>query len=341
MELPLDIKETIGEVVFNTEMTGYQEVLTDPSYYGQIVTMTYPLIGNYGINLEDMESQNVKVRGLIVREKADFPNNWRCEMELDGFLKQNKVIGIEGIDTRALTRSLRNHGSMRGIITVRELTKSQIEQKINSYHNINAVAEVTTKEKYEIEGTGHHIAIIDYGIKQSIINFLKERNCFMTVFPATTTPEELLKTNPEGILLSNGPGSPLDVPWAVENIKQLVGKKPILAIDLGCQLLAKSLGGTIKKSKHGHRGANHPVKDLNTNKVLITAQNHSYDIVELPENAIKTHVNINDNTIEGFVHKELPLVGIQFYPGYRDIGNIYNWFINAMEGEAVCQGIKA
>ncbi|HOQ15740.1 MAG: glutamine-hydrolyzing carbamoyl-phosphate synthase small subunit [Epulopiscium sp.] len=331
------MKEAVGEVVFNTQMTGYQELLTDPSYYGQIVAMTYPLIGNYGINLEDIESETVKVKGLIVREKADFPNNWRCEMELDGYLKQNKVIGIEGIDTRALTKILSKKGTMRGIITVRDLTASQIEQKIRSYHNINAVLEVTTKEKYVIEAKGHHIAIIDFGVKQSIIECLKERNCAMTVFPAGTTPEEILESNPHGILLSNGPGNPCDISWAVENIKKLIGKKPILALDLGCQLLALALGGTVKK--HGHRGANHPVKDLGTNKILITTQNHSYGIEELPGDTIKTHVNINDDTIEGFVHKDLPLFGVQFYPGNRDIGNIYSCFIRAMEGESVCQGI--
>lgn len=335
------IKESVGEVVFNTEMTGYQEVLTDPSYYGQIVTMTYPLIGNYGINLEDMESNSIKVRGLIVREKADYPNNWRCEMELDGYLKQNRIIGLEGIDTRALTKIIRNYGTMKGIITVRDLTKSQIEQKIKADHNRNAVSEVTTKERYKIKGSGKHIAIIDYGIKQSIIHYFKQKNCSLTVFPANTLPEEILAVNPDGILLSNGPGNPQDIPWAIENIKQFIGKKPILGIDLGYLLLALCLGGSTEKLKYGHRGSNHPVKDINTNKILITTQNHSYGIKELPQNIIKTHININDKTIEGFAHKDLSIMGVQFYSGDRDMGNIYSQFFDAMEGGVSCQGIIA
>lgn len=335
------IKESIGEVVFNTEMTGYQEVLTDPSYYGQIVTMTYPLIGNYGINLEDMESDSIKVKGLIVREKSNYPNNWRCELELDGYLKQNRVIGLEGIDTRALTKIIRNYGTMKGIITVRELTQSQINQKLKAFHNKNAVSEVTTRDIYKIEGSGKHIAVLDFGIKKSIINFFKQSSYQLTIFPADTSPEEILRVNPDGILLSNGPGNPHDLPQVIENIKKLICSKPILGIDLGCLLLTLSLGGKVEKLKYGHRGCNHPVKDLEKEKILITAQNHSYAVTELSDDMIQTHINLNDKSIEGVKHKKYPIFGVQFYPGDRDKGRIYNRFMDMMEGGTVCQEILA
>ena len=338
------IRETVGEVVFNTGMTGYQEILTDPSYYGQIVTLTYPLIGNYGINLDDMESDGPKVKGLIVREKSDYPNNWRCEMELDGFLKQNRILGLEGIDTRALTKIIRNHGTMKGIIAVRELSPSQIEQKFKSFHNITAVSEVTTKEKYEIEGTGKHIAIIDYGIKRNIIRSFQERNCRLTVFPAETEAEEILAVNPDGIFLSNGPGDPKDLKKEIENIKNLIGKKPIIGICLGHQLLALCFGGDTEKMKFGHRGCNHPVKNLETNKVMITSQNHGFMVMEetLPEDLVVTHINLNDNTVEGMEHKTLPIFSVQFHPeacpGPKDANELFDKFMMMIGGEPNAKG---
>ncbi|MTI65264.1 MAG: glutamine-hydrolyzing carbamoyl-phosphate synthase small subunit [Firmicutes bacterium] len=325
------LKESVGEVVFNTGMTGYQEVLTDPSYYGQIVTMTYPLVGNYGINLEDMESESSKVKGFIVREKSDKPNNFRCEMKLNGYLRQNKVIGLEGIDTRALTKILRNHGTMKGIITLRELSESQIKHKFDAFHNKNAVDNVTTKEVYEIEGNNKHIAILDFGIKKNIIRSFKKRNCKMTIFPADSKPEDILDKKPDAIFLSNGPGDPEDLPEVVENLKQLVDKKPILGICLGHQLLALCFGGNIKKLKYGHRGWNHPVKDLDTNKIYITSQNHGYYVDKLPEEMVKTHISLNDNTIEGMKHKKLPIYSVQFHPeacpGPKDMDYIFDQFV--------------
>ena len=325
------IKDSVGEVVFTTGMTGYQEVLTDPSYYGQIVTMTYPLIGNYGINLEDMESNGPKVKGFIVREKCNLPNNFRCELELETFLKQNKIIGLEGIDTRALTKILRNYGTMRGIIVVEELEQEDIDKKIAEFSIKDAVMQVTTKEKYEIDGTGKHIAVMDFGIKTNILRCFTKRGCKLTVFPATATAEEILSVNPDLVFLSNGPGDPTDVPEVIENIKKMVGKKPITGICLGHQLLALALGGETKKLKFGHRGCNHPVKDLESNKVTITSQNHGYVVEKLPEDMVVTHTNINDTTVEGMKHNKLPIFSVQFHPeasaGPQDSEYIFDKFM--------------
>lgn len=325
------LKESVGEVVFNTGMTGYQEVLTDPSYYGQIVTMTYPLIGNYGINLEDVESKSVKVKGFIVREQCSYPSNFRCEFQIEDYLKQNKIIGLEGIDTRALTKILRNNGTMKGIITLEDIGLQEAKLKLNNYSNKDAVKTVTSKEIYSIDGAGKHVAIMDFGIKQNIIRNFLNRGCKVTVFPADIEAEEILKVNPDLIFLSNGPGDPEDLPDAIRNIKNLVGKKPIVGICLGHQLLALSLGGKTSKLKFGHRGCNHPVKDLESNRVHITSQNHGYVVDTLPENIEITHVNLNDGTIEGMKHKELPIYSVQFHPeacpGPKDSEYIFDKFM--------------
>ena len=325
------LKESVGEVVFTTGMTGYQEVLTDPSYYGQIVTMTYPLIGNYGINLEDMESDSVKVSGFIVREKCNLPSNFRCELDLDNYLKQEKVIGLEGIDTRALTKVLRNSGTMKGIITLENVDDEYVKERLESSSNKNAVKSVTAKDSYVIEGTGKHVAIMDFGIKTNIIRNFKKRGCKITVFPATATAEEVLNVNPDLVFLSNGPGDPEDLDFVVENVKKIVGKKPIVGICLGHQLLALTLGGKTTKLKFGHRGCNHPVKDLERNIVHITSQNHGYVVQTLPENMEVTHVNINDGTVEGMKHKQLPIYSVQFHPeasaGPQDSEYIFDRFL--------------
>ncbi|MGL4739085.1 MAG: carbamoyl phosphate synthase small subunit [Cellulosilyticaceae bacterium] len=330
------LKESIGEVVFNTGMTGYQEILTDPSYYGQMVVMTYPLIGNYGINLEDMESKKAHVKGFIVREKCDFPNNFRCELTLEGYLKEQKIIGIEGIDTRALTKVLRNSGTMRGIIAVRELTPSQIKLKMDSWCNQMAVSEVTTKESYTVDGEGLHIAMLDCGVKQNIIREFAKRGCKVTVFPAFTSAEEILSVNPDGVFLSNGPADPKDLPEVVAAIKAIVGKKPITAICLGHQLLSLALGGNTAKLKFGHHGCNHPVKDYITNRVYITSQNHNYYVETLPEGAAVTHMNLNDQTVEGMYFKDLDIYSVQFHPeacpGPTDTEHIFDEFIKVMQG---------
>lgn len=325
------LSDSVGEVVFTTGMTGYQEVLTDPSYYGQIVTMTYPLIGNYGVNLEDVESNSPKVRGFIVREKCSFPSNFRCEMDLDNYLKQNKIVGLEGIDTRALTKVLRNNGTMKGIIVVDEIGEKDVNDRITAYTNKEAVKNVTTDKVYTIEGNGKHVAVMDFGIKTNILRCFKKRGCKLTVFPANAKAEDILAINPDLVFLSHGPGDPQDVPEAIENIKKLIGKKPIVGICLGHQLLTLALGGTTTKLKFGHRGCNHPVKDLETNKVAITSQNHGYVVETLPEEVVATHININDGTIEGMKHKTLPIFSVQFHPeasaGPHDSEYIFDKFM--------------
>ncbi|EOU1683182.1 glutamine-hydrolyzing carbamoyl-phosphate synthase small subunit [Clostridium perfringens] len=325
------LKECVGEVVFNTGMTGYQEVLTDPSYYGQIVTMTYPLIGNYGINLEDLESKEPKVRGFIVREKCQYPNNFRCELELETYLAQNKILGLDGIDTRALTKILRNNGTMKGIIVLDNSNLEDVKDKLEAFSNRDAVSIVSTNERYEISGEGKKVAIIDFGIKQNIIRNFVKRGCNVTVFPYDFKAEEVLDINPDLVFLSNGPGDPEDMGEAVNEIKKIVGKKPIVGICLGHQLLALTLGGETKKLKFGHRGCNHPVKDLINNRVHITSQNHGYYVATLPENMEITHVSMNDGTVEGMRHKELPIFSVQFHPeacpGPKDSEYIFDEFM--------------
>lgn len=325
------VKETVGEVVFNTGMTGYQQVLTDPSYYGQIVTMTYPLIGNYGINLEDGESKSPKVKGFIVRESSDYPNNFRCEIKLSDYLKSHKIIALEGIDTRALTKVLRSSGTMKGIITTEELSEGYVCKKLKEFSNVSAVENVTTDKVYTLVGDGQHIAVLDFGTKANILRSFKNRGCKLTVFPAQTSYKDILKVNPDKIFLSNGPGDPEDLPSAIENIKKLIGKKPIVGICLGHQLLALALGGKTEKLKFGHRGCNHPVKDLEENRVYITSQNHGYYVSELPKDAYATHISMNDGTVEGMRHKTLPIYSVQYHPeacpGPKDADYIFNKFL--------------
>ncbi|MBQ7266251.1 MAG: glutamine-hydrolyzing carbamoyl-phosphate synthase small subunit [Firmicutes bacterium] len=330
------IKETVGEVVFTTGMTGYQETLTDPSFAGQIVTMTYPLIGNYGINLEDNESDRPYLKGFIVRENCEVPNNWRCEMNLEDFLKQHKVTGLEGIDTRMLTKLLRQNGTMKGIITTRELTKSQIEQKFNTYTNKNAVREVIKDEPYFINGSGTHFAVLDCGIKSGIIRSLANRGCKLSVFPAYTSAEKMLSVDPDAIFLGNGPGDPLDLPEVVETVKELIASgKPILGICLGHQLISLALGCKTERLKFGHHGGNHPVKDLASGTVYITSQNHNFVVSDLTEDVEPTFINVNDGSIEGIKHKKLPIYSVQFHPeanpGPLDTGFLFDRFIKTVE----------
>lgn len=330
--------EVIGEIVFNTGMTGYQEVLTDPSYCGQIVTMTYPLIGNYGVNFEDIESTKPQVKGFIVRELCKTPSNWRSMENLNEYLRRNNIIGIEGIDTRALTRILRDKGTMKGIITTKEDFNFEDKiEKISQYEIQNPVQEVTTDKVVHYGGTGYRVALLDLGIKQNIIRSLLKRNCEVYVFPAWTTSDEIMTVAPDGIMLSNGPGDPKDCTAAIQTIKNLMGKKPIFGICLGHQLTALANGADTEKLKYGHRGCNHPVKDLEKDMTYITSQNHGYTIVEASMDKDRmevSHRNMNDGTIEGVRYKDVPVFTVQFHPeaspGPTDTAYLFDEFMELM-----------
>lgn len=352
--------EAVGEVVFNTSMTGYQEILTDPSYKGQIVTMTYTQIGNYGINEEDIESHRPWAEGFIVKESCDYPSNWRCKETLDSYLKKNKIVGIKGIDTRALTRHLRDNGSMNGVVSTIDLDAARLVQKAREYPSMTGLdlaKEVTCKEPYKWEQglwdleKGYPLRILhsaprtykvvayDFGIKFNILRNLVHVGCDVTVVPAWTSAEDVLKMNPDGVFLSNGPGDPEPVKYAIENVRKLIGKKPIFGICLGHQILGLALGGKTYKLKFGHRGGNQPVMDLTTGQVEITAHNHGFavDVDSLKGIAELTHINLNDKTVEGFAHKDLPLFSVQYHPeaspGPHDADYLFKRFVDLMEGK--------
>ncbi len=325
--------DAVGEVVFNTGMTGYQEILTDPSYYGQIVTMTYPLIGNYGTNLDDFQSNSPKVKGFIVRELCKVPNNFRCEIDLDVYLQKNNIAGIEGIDTRQLTKIIRDSGTMKGIITSRDLNDEEIERCFTNFSNVNTVDEVTTREIKTMGSGSIKVGVLDFGVKSNILNSFVERDCSLTIFPAHTGAKELMKYDFDGIFLSNGPGDPTELPDVIDTVKSLTGKIPVAGICLGVQIIALALGARTEKMKYGHRGCNHPVKNLKTGRVIITSQNHGYVVnrESLTDELEVTHININDGTIEGLSHKTLPLAGVQYHPeacpGPHDSNVIFDDFI--------------
>ena len=332
--------EVLGEVVFNTGMTGYQEVLTDPSYAGQIVCMTYPLIGNYGANHEDFESNRPQVRGFIVREFETQPSNFRSEETIDGFLIRHGVIALCGIDTRALTKMLRESGTMRGIIKVAEtFDLTEHIDRIKAYTIKNPVLDVCVKqiEVHRPKQTRYRVALCDYGLKQNIIRSLQKRGCEVTVFPATATAEELLGFNPDGIMLSNGPGDPKDCTYAIETIRGILGKRPLFGICLGHQLTALAAGADTGKLKYGHRGANHPVKDLNLDVTYITSQNHGYAVTResLKDGMTLSHINLNDDTVEGIAYTEQNAFTVQFHPeaspGSRDTSYLFDRFIEMMD----------
>lgn len=328
-------KDIAGEVVFTTGMTGYQETLTDPSFAGQIVTMTFPLIGNYGINLEDMEADKANLRALVVREKCDYPSNFRNEMNLDDFLKQQGVVGLEGVDTRALTRMLRDHGVMKGVIAIGEISEAEAHHRISLLDNSGVIMETTTAKQYVINDTGRiHIAFIDMGAKDGILRDLQKHDCKITVFPADVKPAEIEAVNPDLIFISNGPGDPLDAPGTVDTLKALIGKYRICGICMGHQIIGLALGCKTRKLKFGHHGGNHPVKDLQTGNVYITSQNHNYIVSDLPDDVEESFINVNDGTCEGIRHKTLPVQSVQFHPeaapGPLDTGFLFDRFLKGI-----------
>ena len=375
--------ESAGEVVFNTAMTGYQEILTDPSYKGQIVTMTYPLMGNYGVNPEDLESRGVQVEGFLVKEYHPYPSNWRSQGNLADYLKASGKLGVEGLDTRALTKRLREVGAMRGIVSTVDLDPQRlvrrVKEEVPDMNGQDLVPLVTCQAPYwweegtaqeapdycasppapgEMaapgvlpapgaalealwkERTGKKVVLYDYGVKFNIIRSLKERGLEVLVVPAATPAADILKLNPDGILLSNGPGDPAAVTYAIDNVRQCLGTAPMFGICLGHQLMGLALGGRTFKLKFGHRGANQPVKNLLSGRVEITSQNHGFavDLESIPDAGVElTHFNLNDNTLEGLRHPKLKAFSVQYHPeaspGPHDADYLFDEFLREVKGD--------
>ena len=338
-------EEVFGEIVFNTSMSGYQEIITDLSYAGQILLMTYPHIGNYGVNSEDMESDAPALNGLILRELCEHPSNHRSESTLDDFLETHNIPGLQGIDTRSLTRRIRDVGAMRSMITSSKLPDDELISKVKSSDKMTGSELASSVSSNEVrpfggEGSAFNIAVIDYGIKGNIVKELIKRECSGNIFPATVSAEKIIESKPDGVLLSNGPGDPAAVDYAIECIKELLSYVPLFGICLGHQLLAHAMGAKTYKLKFGHRGANHPVLDKLTGKVEITVQNHGFavstDSVDGDEMVI-THVNLNDGTVEGLRHRQLPLFSVQYHPeaapGPHDSRYLFDRFINMMNND--------
>lgn len=331
-------KETQGEIVFNTAMTGYQETLSDPSYTGQIITFTYPLIGNYGINRDDYETLNPSLKGMVVREACELPSNFRNMASLDETLKNYDIPGIDGVDTRKLTRIIRQHGVLKAAFVNEEAdVEATIESLKTAEFPTDEVAQVSTKTAYVSTGNDLRVVLIDFGKKENIVRELNLRGCDVTVMPWNTTAEEILRLRPDGVMLSNGPGNPEVVQEGIQMINGILGKIPFFGICLGHQLFALACGASTFKMKFGHRGANHPVKNLATGKIEITSQNHGYSVD--PETVkdtdlVITHVALNDGTVEGLRHKELPAFSVQYHPeaspGPHDPNYLFDDFIQMM-----------
>lgn len=334
-------KDCTGEVIFNTAMAGYQEVLTDPSYYQQIVLMTYPLIGNYGINSEDIESRKLFLSGFLVKEYIDFPSNWRSQKTLKQYLEESQILGVEGMDTRAITRYIRTAGAQKALLTT---STDPIDQLLSRLHQApdlvgrDIVSEVTCAKSYVWDSTAsypYHIAVIDCGIKYNILRQLSQKGCKCTVFPASVTAETLLAGKFDGVFISNGPGDPSAVTSVIDAIRGILGKLPIFGICLGHQILGLALGGTTYKLPFGHHGANHPVQNLKNGHVEITSQNHGFSVDPdsfTSQDIEVTHINLNDQTVEGLRHKRFPAFSVQYHPeaapGPHDSHYLFQEFID-------------
>ncbi|MDQ0222671.1 carbamoyl phosphate synthase small subunit [Streptococcus moroccensis] len=330
--------DTTGELVFNTGMTGYQESITDQSYNGQILTFTYPMVGNYGINRDDYESIHPTCKGVVVYEWAREGSNWRNQMTLDQFLRAKNIPGISGIDTRALTRIIRKHGTMKATLSnVGDNLEHQLDQLKATVLPTDGISQVSTKTAYPAPGVGRSVVLVDFGLKHSILRELAKRECNVTVVPHDTTAETILELNPDGVMLSNGPGDPDDVPWALDMIRGIQGKLPIFGICMGHQLFSKANGASTYKMTFGHRGFNHAVREIATGRVDFTSQNHGFAVSRdnLPDCLIVTHEEINDKSVEGVRHRDFPGFSVQFHPdaapGPHDASYLFDDFMELMD----------
>lgn len=337
-----------GEIVFTTSMTGYQETITDQSFNGQIITFTYPMVGNYGINRDDYESIAPTCKAVVVKEHARLASNWRNQMTLDEFLKRKEIPGIAGIDTRALTRKIREHGTMKASIVAEEDFTHAYDQLKAAVLPTNQVAQVSTAKPYPSPGIGHNVVVIDFGLKHSILRELSKRQCNLTVLPYDTKATTILELCPDGVMLTNGPGDPKDVPEAIKMIQEIQGKVPIFGICLGHQLFALANGADTFKMKFGHRGLNHPVREIATGRIDFTSQNHGYavDANSIDNKRLMvTHIEVNDGTIEGVRHKDYPAFTVQFHPdaapGPHDALHLFDEFIEMMDAGKEQKDAKA